>query len=274
MTPLHIVILLFSGAAVGFVSGLLGIGGGFLMTPLQYALFTSAGVPSDTAIKLAFGTNLLVILPTAISGAWQHTKKGAVRWRTAVIMGVSSMAVSFGAATLATHLPGVVLKMTFGAIIIISGIRLLMSGTPKVETEPVNSPWLWAVWSVPVGFFVGLIGFGGGGIAIPIMVLVLKFSMHMAVATSLAIMIFGSAGGVIGYIVNGLGVPGLPPYSIGYVNLPSWFLLAITSVVTAQLGAKTAHRLSAKWLRNIFIAMTFYVGLKMLGLFDWLGWPL
>ena len=98
--------------------------------------------------------------------------------------------------------------------------------------------------------------------------------MHTAVATSLAIIIFTSIGGVIGYIVNGLGVPNLPAYSIGYVNLPAWFLLAITSVGMAQVGAITAHKLPAKQLRYIFIAVMFYMGLKMLGVFDWLGWSI
>ena len=98
--------------------------------------------------------------------------------------------------------------------------------------------------------------------------------MHSAVATSLAMMIFNSIGGVIGYVVNGLGVPDLPTYSIGYVHLPTWFLLTVTSVSMAQVGAITAHHLPAKQLRYIFIALLFYLGLRMLGVFEWLGWPL
>ena len=87
-------------------------------------------------------------------------------------------------------------------------------------------------------------------------------------------MIFTSLGGVIGYIVNGLGVPGLPAYSIGYVNLPAWALLVVTSIGMAQVGAMTAHKLPARQLRYIFIAVMFYMGLNMLGVFDWLGWPI
>ena len=98
--------------------------------------------------------------------------------------------------------------------------------------------------------------------------------MHNAIATSLAVMIFTSAGGVIGYLIHGLGVAGLPDYSIGYINLQAWGLLAITSVGMAQLGAIAAHKLPARQLKYIFIAVMFYMGLKMLGLFEWLGWPL
>jgi hypothetical protein len=86
----------------------------------------------------------------------------------------------------------------------------------------------------------------------------------MAIGTSLASIIFTSLGGIIGYIVNGLGVPGLLSYSIGYINLPIWLCLVATSIPMAQLGTRAAHFLPAKNLRYIFIAFLVYVGLKML----------
>jgi len=271
MTIHHIVILLVTGIGVGFAGGLLGLGGAFIMTPVQYMIFTDMGIPTDIAIKLAFGTNLLVVLPTAISGAWRHSQKGAVWWKAAIIMGSCGIVVSFGGATLATHLPGAALKIAFGAVIFAGGIRMLTARLPHIEEEPKNNPWLWAAWAIPIGMITGILGIGGGVLAVPVMALALKFKMHNAVATSLAIMIFTSIGGVIGYIINGLGVPNLPAYSIGYVNLLSWFLLAVTSVGMAQVGVIMAHRLPAKQLRYIFIAVMLYMGLRMLGVFDWLG---
>ena len=107
---------------------------------------------------------------------------------------------------------------------------------------------------------------------VPVLVLALKFEMHNAVATSLGIVLFIGVGGVVGYIVNGIGMPNLPDFSIGYVNLPSWFLLAVSSVGMAQVGAIAAHKLPAKPLRYIFIAVMFYMGLRMLGVFEWKGW--
>jgi uncharacterized membrane protein YfcA len=273
MTLAHILILLATGIGVGFAGGLLGLGGCFIMTPVQYMLFTDMGLPPDLAIKLAFGTNLLVVLPTAASGAWRHSLKGAVWWKAAFIIGGIGLAGAFGGATLAAHLPGTALKIAFGTVILLSAIRMLTSREP-IEAEPRDNPWLWAAWAIPIGITTGIIGIGGGVLMIPVMVLALRFSMHRAVATSLAAMLFISTGGIIGYLVNGLGVPGLPAYTIGYIHLPSWFLLAVTSVGMAQVGAITAHKLPARHLKYIFIAVMFYMGLKMLGLFDWLGWPL
>ena len=274
MTIAHIIILLATGLVTGFASGFLGLGGAFIMTPVQYIVFTEMGIPAEIAIKLAFGTSLLVILPTAISGAWRHHRLGAVWWKAAIVIGGCSLACAFGGASLAAHLPGVGLRIAFGAFILAIAIRMLTAREPQVEEKPRDNPWLWAGWAVPVGIMSGILGIGGGTLMIPVMVLALRFRMHTAIATSLAAMIFTSTGGIIGYIVNGLGAPGLPPYSIGYINLPTWFLLAITSVGMAQLGTITAHKLPARQLGYFFAALMLYMGLKMLGVFDWLGLPL
>jgi len=270
----HIIILLATGIVVGFAGGLLGLGGAFIMTPVQYIIFTDMGLPADMAIKLAFGTSLLVVLPTAASGAWRHHRKDAVWWRAAIVMGSCGLVFAFVGATLATQISGEVLKIAFGVIVLLSGIRMLTARLPRVETEAVKNPWFWVAWAIPVGVVAGILGIGGAIVMIPVLVLALKFQMHNAIATSLGIMIFTSIGGVIGYIINGIGVADLPPYSIGYVNLSSWFLLTVTGVSMAQVGAIAAHKLPAEQLKYIFIIIMFYMGLKMIGIFDWLGWPL
>ena len=274
MTIAHIIILLTTGAGAGFASGLLGLGGAFIMTPVQYVIYLAMGLPGDMAIKLAFGTSLLVMLPTVASGAWRHSKKGAVRWKAAFILGSCASIVAFGGATLATHLPETVLRIIFGTVSLIIGIRMLVAKPLQVKPESRNNYWLLVAWAIPVGSLTGIIGVGGGVMMVPLLMWILGFRMHNAVATSLAAIIFTSLGGVIGYMVNGLNVPNLPAYSIGYVHLPTWFLLAVTSISMVQVGAITAHKLPAKQLRYIFVAVLFFIGLRMLGLFEWLGWPI
>ena len=98
--------------------------------------------------------------------------------------------------------------------------------------------------------------------------------MHYAIGTSLAVMMFTSLGGIAGYIINGIGVAGRLDYSLGYINLPSWLLLAVPAAITAQVGAVVAHRLPRKLLMYIFVVILVYMGLRMIGLYEWLGWPL
>lgn len=273
MSLAHIVILLATGVGVGFAGGLLGLGGCFIMTPVQFWVYTAMGMPVDTAIKVAFGTNLFVVLPTALSGAWGHHRKGAVWWKAALTMGGCALFGAFGGAAAAVHIPGSVLKVAFGVVILASAVRMLTARPPQVFEEPEDNPWLWVAWGVPVGIVTGIIGIGGGVLMIPVMVLALKFKMHQAVGTSVAVMILSSLGGTLGYIVNGLGAIGIPSPHLGYVYIWAWLALVGTSVPIAQVGARVAHRLPAKQLRWIFIAVMCYMGLKMIGVFSWLHLP-
>jgi len=270
LTATHIFILLGAGAGTGFASGLLGIGGGSIMVPISYWLIMAMDVSPDIAIRIAFGTSLLVILPTAISGSWRHNKKKAVRWKTAWILGSSALAGALVGATLAARLPCEILETGFGGLVLAIAVWMGLGIRPKLRREdegPRENYGIVAACGFPIGMVTGLTGLGGGVLIVPLLVLALNFSMHVAVGTSVASIILASLGGIAGYIVNGLGVPGLPAYSIGYINLPIWLCLAATSIPMAQLGARAAHALPAKPLKYIFIAFMVYAGLKMIGVF-------
>jgi len=276
LTATYISILLATGAGAGFASGLLGVGGGFIMVPVMYSVIGVMGFP-DIAMKVALGTSLLVILPTAMSGAWRHNKKKAVRWKTALVLGLCGLGGGLAGSTLATHLPERALKAGFGGLVLAMAIWMglgMMPELAKQRTEPKDNPRLLPALGFPIGMVSGLTGLGGGALIVPALVLALNFPMHLAIGTSVTAIILTSLGGIIGYIIHGIGVPGLLPYSIGYINLPIWLCLAGMSVPLAQLGAKTAHALPAKQLRYIFIALMVYIGLRMIGVFSWLGLPI
>jgi uncharacterized membrane protein YfcA len=261
---------LAAGAGAGFASALLGVGGGFIIVPASYWLILTMGVSKDIAIMIAIGTSLLVIFPTAISGTWRHNKRKAVRWKTALILGPCALVGGLVGATLAAHLPGEVMEKGFGGLVLAIALWMGLGLMPKLkrrEEEPREKFGIMAACGFPIGMVSGLTGLGGGVLIVPLLVLALNFPMHIAVGTSVASIIFASLGGIVGYIVNGLGVPGLLPYSIGYVNLPIWLCLAVTSIPLAQLGARAAHALPAKQLRYVFIAFMVYAGLKMIGVF-------
>ncbi len=240
------------------------------MVPVTFFVFTSMGVPTDMAIKLAFGSNLLVVFPTAISGAWAHTKKKSVLWRAGITLGLFGVIGALMGSTITSRfIPGDILKVVFGIVIGLGGVRMLIGKQSKIEEEAKNDILL-AIFGFLIGIISSMIGIGGGIIMIPVMTTALRFKMHDAVGTSTSVMIFTSIAAATGYLLNGLSVPDLPAYSIGYVNLLVWACLAVTSVPMAQIGARAAHSLPAKELRYIFIALMFYVALKMIGVFSWI----
>jgi len=274
MHAAQVIALLITGIGVGFASGLLGVGGCFIMVPVQFWALKSIGVDPTIAIRIAFGTNLLVVLPTAFSGAMTHHKKGAVNWKAGVAFGLAGVVGAFVGAFIASHLPGKVLTTAFGLAVILGGIRMLTARPPEITEEPSDSLAAFILWGIPLGIVSGIIGIGGGVLIIPVMVFFLKFRMHQAVGTSTALMMFTAFGGALSYLINGLGIEGLPPFSTGYLNWYQWVILAGVSIPWAVVGASTAHLLPAKQLKYLFIAVMFYMGLKMCGVFAFLNLPL
>jgi hypothetical protein len=274
MHAAQIIALLITGIAVGFASGLLGVGGCFIMVPVQFWALKSIGVDPTIAIRVAFGTNLLVVLPTAFSGALAHHKKGAVLWKAGVTFGIAGALGAFGGAFIASHLPAKVLTTAFGVAVILGGLRMLTAKPPRIDEAPSDNLTAFILWGICLGIVSGIIGIGGGVLMIPIMVFFLKFKMHQAVGTSTALMIFTAIGGAFSYWINGLGITGLPPYSTGYLNWYQWIILAGVSIPWATVGANTAHLLPARQLKYVFISVMFYMGLKMCGVFAYLNLPL
>ncbi|HDS44710.1 MAG TPA: sulfite exporter TauE/SafE family protein [Methanomicrobia archaeon] len=265
-----LIILAVTGIAVGFGEGLLGIGGSFIMVPVVYWLLTAMDVTSDTAIKLAFGSALLVVFPTAISGTWIHTRKRAVWWKAALVMGLfGSLGALTGSTITAQFLTAAILKPLFGIVLAIGGIQMVIgklhgAEAGEEEAELKTRPLAWALTGLSVGLLSGLIGIGGGTIMVPALVMGLKFKLHHAIGTSLAVIIFTSCSGALGYLLNGLAVLELPPYSVGYLNLFIFACLAVTSIPVAQLGARTAHIVPARELRYLFAAVMFYIAFRMI----------
>jgi uncharacterized membrane protein YfcA len=274
MQIIHIVSLLITGIGVGFASGFLGVGGCFIMVPVQFWVLTSIGIDPTMAIRIAFGTNLAVILPTAISGAIGHHRKKAVIWRAGVFLGLSGLLGAFAGGFIATHLPGNILKIGFGLAILAGAVRMLTAKPIKVEKEIVASSLIYILWGFPLGIVSGIIGIGGGVLMVPVMIMAMRFKIHQAVGTSTALMILTSIGGISSYIINGLNASGLPAYSVGYVNFLQWILLAGTSVPMAQAGVRIAHKLPAKELKYVFIAVMIYMSLKIMGVFSYLHLPM
>ena len=274
----YTLVLLGTGIVVGFACGLLGIGGGFVMVPVQIWALTSAGTDPTIATRIAFGTSLAVILPTALSGCHGHNCRGAVLLRPGLALGLSGLLGAVLGGTIAAHAPGELLKAVFGIVVIAGAIRLLLAekilprGDSLAKPREDMKPYI--LWGTAVGVVSGLTGIGGGVILVPVMIIAMGFNIFQAVGTSTVAIAFNAVGGTFAYIVNGWGASGLPAYSLGYIDLFQFMLLAGTSVLTAQLGVKAAHRLPAEQLRHIFMILMIYVGLRMMGVFALLGLPI
>ena len=263
----YIIVLLMTGVGIGFLSGLLGVGGGFIMVPIQFWLLTSIGVDPTIAIRVSLGTSLAVILPTALSGAYGHYKREAVLLKPVTFLATMGIIGGIIGGTIASNIPGDVMTFIFGSAVLIVAFIMIITSKYEDKGEKRENVFYYIFGGLFIGIMSGLLGVGGGFIMVPFMAIFMRYSMHEAIGTSTAVIVFTSIGGIISYIFNGWGVYGLPLYSIGYVNLLQFIFLAGTSIPTAQLGVKAAHRLPSKQLNYIFVVMLVYIGLKMIGIF-------
>jgi uncharacterized membrane protein YfcA len=261
---LYFACLIVTGITAGIASGLFAVGGGFLMTPVQFWLSLSGGMDSTLATRLAFGTSLAVMIPTMISGAAAHHSHGAVNWKAAVPMGCAAIFGGLAGGTLAAHLPGIVLRIFFALLIVFMALRMVWHIQSCEFCEPRGSLKIYIILGFFIGIISGLAGIGGGVLLVPVLVILLGYPMHKAVGTSSACLIFSSAGAVMAYIINGWGVAGLPPYSIGYVDLVTFAILAATTIPLARFGVRCAQGCSGRTLQIVFAGMLILIGVLML----------
>ena len=261
--PLLILELAALGLVTGFLAGLLGIGGGMIMVPFISAILSGRGVEPGLAVKMAIATSMATIIFTSVSSVRAHHKKGAVRWdivkalAPGIVLG--AMVASLGVFAL---LKGAALYFVFAAFVAFSGSQMFLDKKPAPTRQLPGTPGLLGAGGV-IGFLSGLVGAGGGFVSVPFMTWC-NVAIHNAVATSAALGFPIALANVVGYVIAGQRLEGLPPYAFGYLWLPALVVIASCSVLMAPLGAKAAHALPVKKLKRVFALVLFVLAGYML----------
>ncbi|MBQ2665986.1 sulfite exporter TauE/SafE family protein [Methanobrevibacter sp.] len=258
--------LILIGVFAGFASGLLGVGGGFLIVPLQYFLLKYIGVEPDLAILISFGTSLAIIIPTSLSGAYRHTRTLDGIIEPGIKLGIFGIIGGALGGFTASMLPSRILEIIFGCLLLFIAVNNIININKEREDAKIPFNLIsTAIIGILVGFSSGLLGVGGGVFLIAILTALLGFSMIEAIGTSSIFICLTAIGGFLSYIVSGWGVSTFP-YSIGYVSLINFAIIACFSVPLASVGAKYAHRIPQKKLKIVFSILVLYMALKMLGI--------
>ena len=251
------------GLCTGFLAGLLGIGGGMVLVPFLTWMISQRGVSGDLAVKMAIATSMATILFTSVSSVRAHHKKGAVRWD--LVKGLAPGIVLgslLGSVGIFALVKGASLAIFFGCFVGFSATQMFLDKKPAPTRQmPGFSGQLGA--GGLIGLLSGLVGAGGGFISVPFMTWC-NVAIHNAVATSAALGFPIALANVAGYIVSGLSLDQLPPYSFGYLWLPALVVVACCSVLMAPVGASTAHKLPVKQLKRVFAGMLYLLAGYML----------
>ena len=263
LEPLIIIELALLGVGTGFLAGLLGIGGGMIMVPFITIILSNRGVAPDLAVKMAIATSMATIIFTSISSVRAHHKRGAVRWdlvgRLAPGIIVGSIIGSLGVFSL---LKGSYLAIFFALFVSFSATQMFLNKKPKPTRQMPGTAGQLVAGGF-IGFLSGLVGAGGGFISVPFMTWC-NVAIHSAVATSAALGFPIAVSNVLGYVISGQGVQGLPAGSFGYIWLPGLAVIAVCSFSTAPLGARAAHKLPVGNLKRVFASILYALAAYML----------
>ncbi|MBR9970337.1 sulfite exporter TauE/SafE family protein [Magnetospirillum sulfuroxidans] len=251
-------ILLAAGAAGGLAAGLLGVGGGIVIVPVLFHLFTTMGLDEHVRMHVAVGTSLATIIATSVSSTRSHWRKGAVdiallkQWGPFILIGVI-----IGTA-LAGYVRGPALTGVFAVVASLVAVHMAFGNKDWHIAEDLPKNPLRAVIGIVIGGLSSMMGIGGGTLSVPTLTL-FRFPIHRAVGTAAAIGFIIAIPGAIGFILTGWNVEGRPPFSLGYINLLGVALILPTSMTLAPIGAKLAHKLNTQALRRafaVFLALT------------------
>lgn len=250
------------GVFVGFFSGLLGIGGGSMTVPILGLVFVAFGFAPDQVMPLALGTSLAAIVLATASGTREHHRHGAVRADIVKGLAPGIAMAGLAAGAIARLTPVAFLKYFFLAFVLYVTLQILFGKKPARE-RPVPGPGGLAAVGALIGGVSGLAGVGGAMISIPFMT---KWGVPFksAIGTSAAISFVVAVAGTLGFVGAGLTAPSLPGWTLGYVYLPALVGISVTSVLTAPLGARLAHRLPVNHLKKAFAVFLLALAFKLI----------
>jgi len=256
------------GALVGFIAGLLGVGGGAILVPAFLVAAHAENFPPEHAMHMALGTSLACILASSFSSARTHLKKGAVHRGVVKGMAPAIFVGSLAGTFLAAQLPAAPLKWIFLSFLVYVAQDLLRKPKPVAHSNLPGATGLMLMGAF-IGGFSSLVGIGGASLSVAFLVWC-SVGMHEAIGTSAALGVAISLAGTLGYMVNGWGASHLPLGSIGYVYLPAFLGVTLTSYFVAPYGARAAHKLPVQTLRRVFALFLLVVSSRMaLAQFGW-----
>ena len=261
-TSLFPALYLLLGAFAGLTAGLLGVGGGLIIVPVLASIYLLQGIASEVIMHMALATSLASIIITSISSVRTHHQHQAVLWPVFWQLTPGILIGAWLGGWLAGEITTQWLKPIFACFELSVAIYMLMD---RPVTEHGKLPGRLAMGSAGgmIGSLSALVGIGGGTLTVPFLCWN-SVQLRNAIATSAACGLPIAVSGTLAYIFTGWQHTQLPDYTLGYVHLPAFLGIIISSALFAPLGARLTHRLPVKTVKKIFAVFLFAVAIKLL----------
>lgn len=254
---------LILGTFVGFMAGLLGIGGGGILVPMLTAIFIYLGFPANNVVHIALGTSMACITVTSLSSLRAHHANGAVIWQLVKTMAPAIVLGTFLATFIAAQISSKGLAIFFSVFMAYVASQMFRSRKVQASGKAAGKTELSLV-AFSIGAISALVSIGGGSLTVPYLSW-RNIDIRKAIGTSAALGFPIAVTGTLGYVINGLAAGGaIPQYTVGFVYWPAVLLVTVPSFFTAPLGAGLTQTLPVQTLKKIFGLLLLGLSLKML----------
>lgn len=250
------------GTAVGFLAGLLGVGGGMITVPVLVFVFTAKGFPPEHLMHLSLATAMATIPFTSASSVRAHHVRDGVDWSVVVGMLPGLAMGALLGALVAGAVPSRPLAIFFAVFISYAALNMFRNVRPKPTRQLPGRLGLGVVGAV-VSFLASFVAAGAAFMTIPFMAWC-NVPMKRAIGTAAALGFPLALASTAGYVYAGRHAVGLPAGTLGFVYLPALVPVVLASMLTAPLGARFTHRLPVHRLRMAFGVLLLALALHML----------
>ncbi|WP_165831958.1 MULTISPECIES: sulfite exporter TauE/SafE family protein [Gammaproteobacteria] len=256
-------ILLIVGVFAGLLSGALGIGGGILVVPLLIYLLPAMGVPASIVVPTAIGTSLATIAVTTFSSALAHQRSGNIEWKWVRWLAPTIVIGGLIGSWLGSTIPPAILQRVFAVILLLLALRMVWKRQPR-NSEKAIKQWKVRSFGTSIGIVSSLVGIGGGALVVPLLNYY-QVLMSRAVAVAAVCSVVLSAVSTLLYATMGSGVHNIEMFGLfGFLYLPAWAGIVVTSVLFAPVGAKIASVLPVRYLQRAFAVLLVFVAIHLL----------
>lgn len=250
------------GLFVGFLSGLLGIGGGGILVPVLTSMLMSLGIAKEHVVHSALGTSLACMIFSSLASIRAHAAQKTIVWYLVKGLLPGLVIGVFLTTRFAVHISSEKIALFFVLFMMLTGIQMMINWKPKPNGIRAGIIELILV-GICIGSIASLAAVGGGFLMI--MYLTYKnIEMKNAVGTSAALGFPIALTGALGYIVHGWAEVEALPYAVGFVYLPAFLSISVGSFLAVSYGAYYANTLPETRLKQIFAALSFVLSVKML----------
>ena len=240
------------GAIASFLSGLLGVGGGIVLTPwLLYApgLLGAAALP----VKIVTGLTIVQAISGSVIGTWRHQRYGNVSGRLVRVMGPVGAVASLAGALVSAYSPDRILVAIFAGFSLIGAVFLVLperGPAQPVDDLHVNVP-LAVTMAAVIGFFGGMVGIAAIAFIIAGLIYVLRIPPRVAIGSSLGIGMFSAFAALVGKAATAQVEPVLA------------LIVLVAALAASPLGAFVSQRTRPALLMQLLAVVVFLAGIRM-----------